>query len=211
MTGPTSPRCPEEAVPLSALQHYVFCPRQCALIHVEGVWSENAQTAHGRQVHERVHAGGHEERGGVKTLWALPLVSREHGLAGVADVVELHGGRPVPVEYKSGRARSKLSEEVQLAGQALCLEEMFGGEVPHGFIYHVASRQRREVAFTPELRRAVLDARDGVRELLRGGPRPPPAADKRCRLCSLIDECDPFSPRDFPPGYDPFCTALEDA
>ena len=199
-----------EAVPLSALQHYVFCPRQCALIHVEGIWSENAQTAHGRQVHERAHAGGGEERGGVKTLRALPLVSREHGLAGVADVIELHAGRPIPVEYKSGRTKPRLADEVQLCAQAMCLEEMFGGAIAHGFIYHVASRGRREVTFTPTLRRAVLDARDGVRELLRGGRLPPPAADERCRSCSLQEECEPFTPRDFPPGYDPFDTRLSE-
>lgn len=195
-----------DAIPLSALQHFVFCPRQCALIHLEGVWTESAHTAHGRQVHERVHAGGHGERGGVRTLRALPLVSRQHGLAGVADVVELHAGRPVPVEYKSGRSKPRLADEVQLCAQAMCLEDMFGCAIPHGFIYHAASRQRREVAFTPELRRAVLDARDGVQGLLRSGARPPPAADGRCRLCSLLDECEPFVPRDFPPGYDPFDT-----
>lgn len=201
----------DDPIPLSALQHYVFCPRQCALIHVEDVWSENAQTARGQQTHERAHGGGQEERGGVRTLRALPLVSRQHGLAGVADVVEvLPDGSPRPVEYKSGRARPRLADEVQLAGQAMCLEEMFGTAIPAGFLYHAASRQRREVAFTPDLRAAVLEARDGVRELLRSGLLPPPAADARCRLCSLYDECEPFAPRDFPRGYDPFSTTLED-
>lgn len=199
----------DDPVSLSALQHFVFCPRQCALIHVEQTWSENEQTARGRGQHERTHAGGTEERGGVRTLRALPLVSRGHGLAGVADVVErLPDGSFRPVEYKSGRAKPRLADEVQLAGQALCLEEMFGAPIPEGFIYHVASRKRRDVPFTPELRAAVLDARDGVRELLRTRTLPPPAADDRCQFCSLYDECEPFAPRDFPAGYDPFDTRL---
>ncbi|MBB5235199.1 CRISPR-associated protein Cas4 [Deinococcus budaensis] len=200
----------DDPVSLSALQHFVFCPRQCALIHVEGVWADNSQTARGHQTHERAHGGGTEVRDGVRTLRALPLVSRQHGLAGVADVVELlPDGSPRPVEYKSGKAKPRLADEVQLCAQALCLEEMFGADIPEGFIYHVASRGRREVAFTLELRGAVLDARDGVRALLRGGVLPAPAADDRCRLCSLYDECEPFAPRDFPAGYDPFSTRMD--
>lgn len=199
----------DDPVSLSALQHFVFCPRQFALIHVEGVWEDNGQTARGHQSHERAHGGGSEERDGVRTLRALPLVSRRHGLAGVADVVEvLPDGSPRPVEYKSGRAKPRLADEVQLAAQALCLEEMFGVDIPQGFIYHVASRKRRDVTFTPELRGAVLEARDGVRALLGSGKLPPPAADERCQLCSLFDACEPFAPRDFPPGYDPFDTRL---
>lgn len=200
----------DDPVQLSALQHFAFCPRQCALIHVEGVWAENAQTARGQQNHERVHSGGNEGREGTRTLRALPLVSRQYGIAGVADVVELlPDGSPRPVEYKSGKAKPRLADEVQLAGQALCLEEMFGVSIPEGFIYHVASRKRRAVAFTPELRAAVLAAVDGVRELLRTRVLPAPAADERCQFCSLYDECEPFAPRDFPRGYNPFSTALE--
>lgn len=201
----------DEEIMLSALQHFVFCPRQCALIHVEQVWAENSFTAKGQQNHDRAHAGGTEERGGVRTLRALPLISHQHGLAGVADVVELlPGGSPRPVEYKSGKAKPRLADEVQLCAQALCLEEMFTTDIPEGFIYHAASRKRRVVAFTPELRQAVLDAVGGVRELLRVRVLPPPAADDRCHFCSLYDECEPFAPRAFPRGYDPFSTALEE-
>ena len=199
----------DEEIMLSALQHYVFCPRQCALIHVEQTWAENTFTARGAQNHERAHAGGTEERGDTTTLRALPLISRQHGLAGVADVVELHSGQPVPVEYKSGKAKPRLADEVQLCAQALCLEEMFGASISEGFIYHAASHKRRVVPFTPELRQAVLEARDGVRELLRSRVLPPPAADERCQFCSLYDECEPLTPRSFPRGYDPFSTALE--
>lgn len=196
------------SVMLSALQHYAFCPRQCALIHVEQLWSENAQTVQGQHNHERAHAAGSEERGGVKTLRGLQLVSRQHRLWGVADVVELHGGQPIPVEYKSGRAKPRLADEIQLCAQALCLEEMFGCAIPGGFIYHAASHKRREVEFTPDLRAEVLKARDGVLSLLHTRMLPEPLADERCKLCSLIDECEPFAPRDFPRGFDPFSTAL---
>jgi CRISPR-associated exonuclease Cas4 len=199
----------DDPIPLSSLQHYQFCPRRCALIHVEQLWAENAATTKGKQNHERVHGGGNEERGDIQTRRALPLVSLQYGIAGVADVVEfLPDGSPRPVEYKSGRHKPLLADEVQLCAQALCLEEMFDVIIPSGFIYHVASRKRREVTFTPALRQAVLDARDGVRELLRTRVLPPPAADDRCEQCSLFDECEPFAPRDFPAGYDPFDTRL---
>ena len=201
----------DEQVMLSALQHYAFCPRQCALIHVEQVWSENAQTAKGHQNHERAHAGGSEERGGAKILRGLQLLSRRHGMWGVADVVELlPGGVPRPVEYKSGKAKPRLADEIQLCAQAMCLEEMFTCTIPQGFIYHAASHKRREVAFTPALRDEVLRARDGVRSLMRTRVLPEPAADDRCRFCSLFDECEPFAPRDFPRGYDPFDTRLSE-
>ena len=199
----------DDPVQLSAMQHFQFCPRQCALIHVEQLWTENTYTTLGKQNHERVHAGGNEEHGGVQLRRALPLVSRQYGIAGVADAVEFGpDAAPCPVEYKSGRAKPRLADEVQLCAQAMCLEEMFGLTIASGFIYHVASRKRREVPFTPGLRQAVLDARDGVRELLRTRVLPPPAADERCQQCSLFEECEPFAPRDFPAGYDPFSTRL---
>ena len=205
---------PEDPIALSGLTHYAYCPRRFALVHIEQEWSENTLTTRGKQQHERVHDGGNEERDGVQTRRALPLVSMNHGFAGVADVVEfLPDGSPRPVEYKSSRnpkthKLGRHAEDIQLCAQALCLEEMFGVTIPCGFIYHVASRKRREVPLTPELRQAVLRARDGVRELLESRVLPPPAADERCQHCSLFDECEPFAPRDFPPGYDPFNTRL---
>ena len=153
----------DDPIPLSGLTHYAYCPRRFALVHIEGEWAENAYTTRGQQQHQRVHGGGTEERDGVKTLRSLPLVSREHGFAGVADVVEVFAsGRPRPVEYKSSRAPKthklgKFAEEVQLCAQALCLEEMFAATIPSGFIYHTGSHKRREVLFTPDLRAAVLD------------------------------------------------------
>lgn len=206
----------EDPIPLSGLTHYTYCPRRFALVHVEHEWAENTFTTRGQQQHERAHGGGTEERDGVKTMRSLPLVSREHGFAGIADVVEcLPDGTVRPVEYKSSKAPKtnklgKFAEEVQLCAQAMCLEEMFTCTIPEGFIYHVASHKRRDVKFKPELRRAVLDARDGVRQLLQTRVLPPPAADDRCELCSLFDDCEPFAPRDFPRGFNPFSTALED-
>ncbi|CAM3599747.1 CRISPR-associated protein Cas4 [Deinococcus frigens] len=200
----------DDPVNLSALQHYAFCPRQAAINLLDATFGENVFVARGNQAHERVHAGGNDEREGVRTLRALPLYSLKHGISGVADVVELlPDGSPRPVEYKSGKAKPRLADEVQLCAQALCLEEMFGVQIPGGFIYHVASRKRREVVFTSELRGAVLAAVDGVRELLQTRVLPAPAADERCQFCSLYDECEPFAPRDFPRGYDPFSTAME--
>ena len=200
-----------DPIPLSALQHYAFCPRQCALIHVAQVWAENIQTLQGSQQHERVHSGGSEAQGGVTTLRALPLVSRQYGFAGVADVVELlPNGSVRPVEYKSGKSKPRLADEIQLCAQAMCLEEAFQQPIPEGFIYHIASHKRRSVLFTPALRQAVLEARDGVRLLLDTGELPPPVADERCKLCSLIDECEPYLPRHFPKDFDPFDTRLNE-
>ncbi|WP_295814273.1 CRISPR-associated protein Cas4 [uncultured Deinococcus sp.] len=201
----------DDPINLSLLQHYAFCPRQAAINLLEQNFGENALVARGNQTHERVHAGGNEGRGGTRTLRALPLYALRHGITGQSDVIEvLPDGSYRPVEYKSGRHKPRLADEVQLCAQAICLEEMFAVVIPLGYIYHAASHKRREVPFTPELRQAVLGARDGVRELLRSGTLPPPAADDRCQLCSLYDDCEPFAPRDFPRGYDPFSTALED-
>ena len=197
---------------LSALSQYAYCPRRFALIHVEGQWADNRFTAAGSLSHERVHGGGFEVREGVKTLRALPLFSRRYGIAGVADVVELsENGEPLPVEYKSSRVprthkAGRRAEDTQLCAQALCLEEMFKVSIPSGFIYHIASHKRREVTFTPQLREAVQGVIDGANQLLSSQALPPPAADERCEFCSLFETCEPFAPREWPRGYDPFAT-----
>lgn len=201
----------DEEIMLSALQYFTFCPRQYALVHIDQAWAENAQTMLGSQLHNHVHSNGAETRDGVRILTALPLVSLQYGITGVADAVEfLADGSVRPVEYKSGKAKPHLADEVQLCAQALCLEEMFKLSIPSGFIYHIASKKRREVVFTPELRQAVLIACDGIKKFLKSGMLPPPAADERCYLCSLIDDydCEPFAAREFPPDYNPFDTRL---
>jgi CRISPR-associated exonuclease Cas4 len=183
-----------ERVMISALEHYAYCPRQCALIHVEQVFDENVFTVRGRLVHELVDEPDEELRGDVRIERAVPLWCNRLGLVGKADVVEfLPDGTPYPVEYKSGRrfrARGRASD-VQLCAQALCLEEMLGRAVPRGAVFHHGSRRRREVEFTEELRTAVGDAVSGVRQLLASATLPPPLADKRCPNCSLIDVCMP--------------------
>ena len=121
-------------IPLSALQHYLFCPRQCALIHVEQIWAEDGATAEGRILHERVDAGGMESRPGLRVERGIALRSLALGVSGKADAVEFHGRppRPVPVEYKRGKPKPHRADEVQLCAQAICLEEMFGAPVPEG-------------------------------------------------------------------------------
>lgn len=181
----------DELVPISALQHYVYCPRQCALIHVEGVWEENLFTLRGQRAHEVVDVAKGMVQEGVRVEYALPLFSERLGLVGRADVVEFHGEIPYPVEYKVGPRRSRRADEVQLCAQALCLEEMLGQDVPRGALFYRASRRRREVVFTPELRDLVERAVIEVRALLQNGHLPPPVNDSRCRDCSLIEVCLP--------------------
>ena len=179
-------------IAISALQHYAYCPRQCALIHVEQVFDDNVYTARGQAVHRLVDTPGYEIKAGVKVERALPLWSDRLGLIGKADVVEFHpDGAVFPVEFKHGRKREKIHDDVQLAAQAMCLEEMLGITVPLGAIYHASSRRRREVAITPELRGVVEATVNAVRQMIEQGALPPPVNDERCRACSLIDACQP--------------------
>lgn len=185
---------PEDAwVPISALEHYSYCPRQCALIHREQTFDENLFTLRGRAVHERVDEGaGGTPEAGVRVERSVPLWSARLGLVGRADVVEFRGRAPYPVEYKSGRPVRVRHAALQLCAQALCLEEMLGVQIPAGALYFAAARRRRDVAFTPELRAAVASAVQAVREILAAERLPPPVADARCPPCSLIDACYPF-------------------
>lgn len=181
----------DDYVPLSALEHYSYCPRQCALIHVEQVFDENVFTLRGRAVHERVDEPGTEEVEGVRVERALPLWSRRYGLTGKADIVEFHDGVPYPVDYKHGAKRTKAHDDLQLCGQALCLEEMLGVAVPAGAIYHFSSRRRREVIFTEALRGKTLRTAEQVRAMLKEKRLPPAPNDARCPNCSLIEACMP--------------------
>ncbi len=185
----------DDLIPISALQHYVYCPRQCALIHVEQIWEENLYTLRGRRAHERLELPEGITRAGVRVEYALSLWSTRLGLVGRADVVEFVQGVPYPVEHKVGPRRVRHADEIQLCAQALCLEEMLGVEVPEGALFYRASRRRREVVFTPVLRTEVERVVHEVRELLRRRKLPPPVADARCRSCSLVDSCLPFVPQ----------------
>jgi len=182
----------DDLVPISALQHYSYCPRQCALIHVEQVFDENLYTLRGRAVHELVDEPTSTKERGVRVERALPLYSQRLGLVGKADVVEFQAdGTPYPVEYKHGPRRQRLHDDIQLAAQALCLEEMTGQVVPKGAIFHHSSRRRREVAIDPHLRSEVERITPLIRVMLAAGKLPPPVNDARCRQCSLKDICQP--------------------
>jgi CRISPR-associated exonuclease Cas4 len=195
----------DELIPISALQHLVFCPRQCALIHIEQLWSENVFTAEGRGLHEKVHEAEAESRPGVRIVRGLRLRSLELGLVGQADVVEFHeeasGGaaipaldgryRPFPVEYKRGKAKVDVCDEVQLCAQAMCLEEMLGTSIPRGALFYGRPRRRQEVEFTESLRQQTRETAGKLHELLRSGRTPAAAYEKKCESCSLLERCLP--------------------
>ena len=181
-----------DPIPISALQHWVYCPRQCALIHQEQVFADNIHTARGQAVHHLVDQPGYEVKAGVKVERSLPLWSEEIGMIGKADLVEFHpDGTVYPVEFKHGRKRRAVHDDVQLAAQALCLEEMLGRPVPHGAIYHASSHRRREVPITEVLRRLVAETAEAIRAMLASCRLPAPVNDARCRECSLLEICQP--------------------
>jgi len=183
---------PGNPIPISALQHWSYCPRQCALIHVEQVFADNLHTARGNAVHALVDEPGAERSGTVRIERAMPLWCDWLGLVGKADLVEFaRDGTAYPVEYKHGPRRKHAHDELQLAAQALCLEEMTGKQVSNGAIFHFSSRRRREVQIDDTLRRDVEQAVVAVRALIAATALPPPANDVRCRNCSLIELCQP--------------------
>lgn len=191
------PAAEDALIPLSALQHYLFCPRQCALIHVEQIWREDAATAEGRLLHERADAGRGERRPGVRVARGLAIRSFALGVSGIADVVEFHvkpadaKGEIVPVEYKRGKPKAHRADEVQLCAQALCLEEMFETIVPAGALFYGATRRRTSVIFDTDLRSLTARVATDTRAMLRAGVTPPPVETPACRRCSLLDECRP--------------------
>lgn len=187
------PALEDGLLPLSALQHYLFCPRQCALIHVEGIWAEDGATAEGRVLHERVDAGGTSSRLGLRVERGIMLRSMALGVVGKADAVEFPGQppRPVPVEYKRGRPKPHRADEVQLCAQAICLEEMFGVALPEGALFYGAVRRRTVVAFDAELRELTARVAAEARAMVAAGHTPAPTPMPACRRCSLQDACQP--------------------
>ena len=182
----------DDPIMLSALQHWSYCSRQCALIHVEQAFDENVFTMRGNAAHERVDDPGFGTFEGVRSERALPVWSERLGLIGKCDVVEFHpDGRIYPVEYKHGKKREKIHDDLQLGAQAMCLEEMTGKTITHGAIYHHGSRRRREVAITQELRDKVEETVNAIRAMMDSGKLPPPANDARCKECSLKEICQP--------------------
>ena len=181
---------PDMVVPISALEHFSYCPRQCALIHVEQTFDENVFTVRGRLAHERIDLGLPSAPKGVRQLRSLPLYSDEHGLIGKADVVEFHMEGPMPVEHKVGSVAAGHAT-IQLCAQAFCLEEMFGVPVPVGAIYLYATKRRTRIAIDEDLRWRTREIIDAVRQLLIQQRLPPAVNDRRCPDCSLINACLP--------------------
>jgi CRISPR-associated exonuclease Cas4 len=185
-----------EVVALSALQHWLYCPRQCALIHLDQVFTENVFTLRGQAVHKTVDQPGLELRKGLRIERALPIWSDTWGLIGKADVVEFEpDGTPYPVEYKHGARRKEahiaLCDDVQVAAQALCLEEMTGRTVREGALFYATSKRRRIVVIDDTLRELVVSTIAAIRQMLADEKLPQGVNDARCRGCSFIETCQP--------------------
>lgn len=189
---------PLDPIPLSALQHWAYCPRQCGLIHLDQVFDDNVHTLRGQAVHAQVDQPGFELRKGVRIERALPVWNDALGLIGKTDAVEFDpaSGAPYPVEYKHG-SRNKAADiahadDVQLAAQSLCLAEMTGHAVSEGALYYASSKRRRVVPITPALQAEVVEIANAIRTMLATGTLPAPTIDtRRCRACSLHERCQP--------------------
>ena len=188
----------KEYIPISALRHWIFCPRQCAINHMEQTWIENVFTAEGRLLHDKADRGTTEVRGDTKVCTSLWLRSDALGLVGQADVVEFHRKGevwiPFPVEYKRGRKNADNRDRVQLCAQALCLEEMLGTPVPAGALFYGKTRRREQVALDADLRQQTATIVHEIRNMLKSCVTPPAIADARCEHCSLNDACMPCAP-----------------
>ena len=194
-----------EYLQLSGLQHYAYCPRQWALIHLEQQWQENDRTADGHVFHTRAHDGPeHELRGDLLLLRGLRVHSDRLGISGSCDVVEFHrqaGGvplpgyegnwQPYPVEYKRGEPRAGNADRLQLCAQAMCLEEMLLCDIPEGSLYYGEIRRREVVRLDPSLRAEVTAALDEMHRCFRAGHTPKAKPTKGCNACSLRDICLP--------------------
>ncbi len=180
---------------LSALNHYIYCPRRCALIHIEQIWSENVFTAEGRIMHDKADSNKFESRGNVRIDYSVPLRSLRLGLIGKADVVEFHkdGDKwiPFPVEYKRGKPKMDDCDKVQLCAQAICLEEMLNVEIPEGALFYGQTHHRHDVIFDNALRMETEDAAKRVHELIESGITPRAEYSKKCKQCSLYEICLP--------------------
>ena len=185
----------DDLIQLSALQHLVFCERQCALIHIEQVWSENLFTAEGRIMHDKVDTANRESRGNIRIEYGVPMRSLRLGLIGKADVVEFHrnGDKwiPFPVEYKRGKPKGGNCDKVQLCAQALCLEEMMNVGIPEGALFYGQTRHRLDVKFDSALRKETESAAVRLRELIALGITPKAEYSKKCERCSLVELCLP--------------------
>jgi CRISPR-associated exonuclease Cas4 len=181
-----------ELLPISALQHLLYCERQCALIHIERLWAENRFTAEGQILHKKAHGGKTTTRPEGRSLRAVPIRSFELGLFGIADVVRQKPGEPaIPIEYKRGRPKRNDCDRVQLCAQALCLEEMTDRRIPHGEIFYGKTRRRIIVEMGPDLRETTIEATRRLRELIESRRTPAAVPGPKCERCSLKHLCLP--------------------
>ncbi len=188
----------DDLLPLSALQHIIFCERQCALIHIEQLWVENLFTAQGRIMHERVDTCGKESRKDIRIEFAMPLRSLSLGLIGKADAIEFHRQKqalpkwlPFPVEHKRGKPKKDNCDKVQLCAQALCLEEALQIDIPGGALFYGKNRRRQYVIFTPELRQQTKETARQLHDLIQAKITPAPIYSKKCESCSFKESCLP--------------------
>jgi len=208
----------EDFVPISALQHLLFCPRQCALIHNEQSWLKNRLTAEGQVLHRNAERGKATTRNNIRITRDLPLHSHHWGLVGKADIVEFHpppdtspaaarrtlkqridqqrerslaGWTIIPVEYKRGQPKKDDSDRVQLCAQALCLEEMLQVEITHGYLFYGKKQHRHDVPFDDELRDVTAHTIRDLHTLFESGRTPPATYEPKCNNCSLYDLCLP--------------------
>ena len=192
----------DDLLPISALQHLLYCPRQCALIHVERLWAENRLTVEGRQLHQKADRGKAQLRGRLRVARAVSLRSLALGLYGVADVIEMRlgdtqGAAAVdyrPVEYKRGKPKKHDADRVQLCAQAMCLEEMLGVTISAGELFYGKTRRRVPVPFDAALRELTTRTAELLHAMVAAGRTPPAVYEKeKCDRCSLINLCLPRS------------------
>lgn len=189
---------PREPINVSALNQYAYCPRRCGLIYLEGEFNDNIHTQRGNAEHARVDRVAHTTtRAGARVEYALPIWNDRLGLIGKCDVVEIWpDGVVYPVEYKHGPRRAWLNDDIQLAAQVACLEEMLGVRIECAAIFHAGSKRRRQVAITNALRGEVEVTISSIREMIANGRLPEPTTDvRRCRECSMKDVCQPEAAR----------------
>lgn len=186
----------DDLIPISAIQHMLYCPRQCALIHSEREWAENRYTSEGRVLHARVDSGQPESRPAVRIERSVPVRSLRLGITGLVDLVEVRPGpRLYPVEYKRGRPKLHRADEVQLCAQALCLEEMLETGVPEGALFYGKNRRRKVIAFDEVLREFTESVVTDTIRMLKSGRTPEPRyAPRKCDNCSLMTICQPSAP-----------------
>ena len=198
----------DEMLMLSGIQHYQFCPRQWALIHIEQVWAENRLTAEGQILHKHVDDPFYRQKcGETITLRSVSIASKELGLYGVTDAIELHKVNssdnaithpkypgfwaPIPIEYKHGKPKSNEVDEVQLAAQVMCLEEMYNIHIPIAYFYYAAIRHRQKIEINDKLRSIVLERSAQMHETFSAQLLPKAIRKEHCKRCSLINECMP--------------------